>query len=124
MSYVGREQADSKQLDHLAVTPQHGSRFDAWFDADSHLLVRTAEPQMFFKTQELYGDYRRIGKIMVAGSRQVDFGNGDSNIQKMSAPSVTHEPARPASAYARPSARAPGGEFVDSAITESVLKSG
>ncbi|HKS53633.1 MAG TPA: aspartyl protease family protein [Steroidobacteraceae bacterium] len=120
VSYVGREKAGSHELDHLAVTPQRGSRFDAWFDADSHLLVRTAEPQMFFKTQELYGDYRRIGKIMVAGSRQVDFGNGESNIQKMTAPSVTHEAARPASAYARPTARAPGGELVDGAVTDTI----
>jgi hypothetical protein len=42
VNYIGREKAASKELDHLAVTPQRGSRFDAWFDADSHLLVRTA----------------------------------------------------------------------------------
>jgi hypothetical protein len=120
VSYVGREKTDSKELDHLAVTPQRGSRFDAWFDADSHLLVRTAEPQMFFKTQDLYDDYRRIGKVMVAGSRQVDFGNGPSNIQKMTEPRVTQEPARPASAYARPTVRPPGGELVDGAVTDTV----
>jgi hypothetical protein len=76
ISYVGRETVDARQLDHLAVIPKNGSRFEAWFDADSHLLVRTAEPQMFFKTQKLYDDYRRFDNIMIAGSRQVDFGTG------------------------------------------------
>ena len=119
VSYVGREQADARQLDHLAVTPQGGSRFDAWFDADSHLLVRTAEPQMFFKTQELYDDYRRFGKIMLAGTRSIDFGNGPSNIQKMKVTSATIEPARAPSAYARPTAPVPGGELVDGAVTDT-----
>ncbi len=120
VSYVGREQADAKQLDHLAVTPQGGSRFDAWFDADSHLLVRTAEPQMFFQTQETYDDYRRFGKVMFAGTRSVDFGTGPSNIEKMKVTSVAHEPARAPSAYARLTAPARGGELVDGAVTDTV----
>ncbi len=120
VSYVGREKVDDKQLDHLAVTPQRGSRFDAWFDADSHLLVRTAEPQMFFKTQETYDDYRRFDEVMLAGTRQIDFGTGPSNIQKMTVKSVTHEPARAPSAYARPTAPVPGGELVDGAVTDTV----
>jgi hypothetical protein len=120
VTYVGREKADGKELDHLAVTPQRGSRFDAWFDADSHLLVRTAEPQMFFKMQESYEDYRRFDKVMLAGSRQIDFGTGPSNIQKMKVKSVTQEPARTPSTYARPNARVPGGELVDGAVTDTV----
>lgn len=120
VSYVGREQADARQLDHLAVTPRGGSRFDAWFDADSHLLVRTAEPQMFFKTQELYDDYRRFGKIMLAGTRSINFGNGPSNIQKMRVTSATLEPARAQGAYARPTSPVPGGELVDGAVSDTV----
>jgi hypothetical protein len=120
VSYVGREQVDARQLDHLAVTPQSGSRFDAWFDADSHLLVRTAEPQMFFKTQETYDDYRRVGQVMLAGARLVDFGTGPSNIEKMKVTSATQDPARAPTAYARPTAPAPGGELVDGAVTDTV----
>lgn len=120
VSYVGREKADAGQLDHLAVTARGGSRFDAWFDADSHLLVRTAEPQMFFKTQELYDDYRRFGKVMLAGTRSVDFGTGPSNILKMTVTSVAHESARAPSDYSRPAAPATGGELVDSAVTDTV----
>jgi predicted aspartyl protease len=75
---------------------------------------------MFFKTQDLYDDYRRFGQIMLAGTRRVDFGTGPSNIQKVTVTSVTHEPARAASAYARPTAPAPGGELVDRAVTDTV----
>ena len=120
VSYVGREKAGAKQLDHLAVTPQRGSRFDAWFDADSHLLARTAEPQMFFQTQESYDDYRRFGKVMLAGTRVVDFGTGPSTLQKMKVTSVAHEPARAQSSYSRPTAPVPGGELVDGAVTDTV----
>jgi len=120
LSYVGREKADGRQLDHLAVTPKNSTRFDAWFDADSHLLVRTAEPQMFFKTQELYDDYRRFDDVMLAGSRQLDSGSGPSNIQKMKVTSVTHEPARPSTAFARPATPPRGGELVDGAVTDTV----
>lgn len=120
VSYVGREKSDAKQLDHLAVTPRGSSRFDAWFDADSHLLVRTAEPQMFFKTQELYDDYRRFGRVMIAGTRLVDFGTGPSNIEKLKVTSAAIEPARAPSAYARPTAPVQGGELVDGAVTDTV----
>jgi hypothetical protein len=120
VSYVGREQAGSKQLDHLAVTPKNGVRFDAWFDADSHLLIRTAEPQLFFQTQELYDDYRRFGTIMLAASRQLDPGGGPSNIQHMKVTSATREAARAQSAYARPAAPPPGGELVDGAVSDTV----
>ena len=41
ISHVGRETADGQTLDHLAVTPKGGSRFEAFFDAGTHLLVRT-----------------------------------------------------------------------------------
>ncbi|HEY7642277.1 MAG TPA: aspartyl protease family protein, partial [Steroidobacteraceae bacterium] len=120
VSYVGREQADTGQLDHLAVTPRGGARFDAWFDADSHRLLRTAEPQMFFKTQETYGDYRRFGKVLLAGTRTVDFGTGPSNIQKMKVTRVEQAPARAPSAYARPTAPARGGALVGGAVTDTV----
>jgi hypothetical protein len=120
VSYVGRERADAKQLDHLAIAPRGGAGFDAWFDADSHLLVRTAERQLFLDTQELYDDYRRFGNIMLAASRVVDFGTGPSTLQKMKVTKAALEPARAPSAYARPTARPTGGELVDGAVTDTI----
>ena len=109
IAYVGREKVDGSPADHIAVTPPGGHRFEAWFDSSSHMLVRTAEPQQFFKTQTLYGDYRRVGRVMIAHRRTVDFGTGDP--QKYVLRSAVFGPARPLSAYSRPKAAPGGGEI-------------
>src|SRR6202000_2894825 len=56
--FAGRENDGGKPLDHLVVTPRRGERFDAWFDAGNHLLVRIAEDRLFFHCKEAYSDYR------------------------------------------------------------------
>ncbi|MBW8813056.1 MAG: aspartyl protease family protein [Caulobacterales bacterium] len=120
VSYVGRETEDGHALDHLAVTPRGGGRFDAWFDADSHMLVKTAEPQQFFKTQTLYGDFRREGTAMVAHVRSDDFGTGPSNIQKLTLTRMVFAPAEPLTVYARPKTPPKGGRIVNAAGTVTV----
>lgn len=107
--YLGRDTLAGRAADHLAVTPPGSHRFDAWFDAESHLLVRSAEPQQFFKTQTLYADYRRIGGTMIAHRRTVDFGGGD--VQQLALTRATFEPARPLSAYSRPKGSPAGGHI-------------
>ncbi len=109
VTYIGRETLDGRGADHLAVTPRAGGRFDAWFDADSHMLVRTAEPQQFFKTKTLYGDYRRVSGAMIAHSRTIDFGTGDP--QKLTVTRASFGPAKPLATYARPKAKSPGGSI-------------
>ena len=107
---VGRETVDGRPADHIAVTPRGGHRFEAWFDAGSHMLVRTAEPQQFFKTQTLYGDYRPVSGTMIAHSRIVDFGTGDP--QKNVLKRASFGPARPLAAYSRPKSP-PGGGHIE-----------
>ena len=109
IAYIGRETVDGSPADHIAVTPRGGHRFEAWFDSASHMLVRTAEPQQFFKTQTLYGDYRRVEGVMVAHKRTVDFGTGD--LQKYTLKSAGFGPAKALSAYSRPKAAPGGGEI-------------
>src|SRR5262249_10249775 len=77
-----------------------------------HMLVRTAEPQQFFQTQTLYGDYRREGGAMVAHSRAIDFGTGPSNIQKLTLTKLTVGPAQQLATYGRPKAPPRGGAIV------------
>jgi hypothetical protein len=113
--YIGREKLDGREADHLAVTPRGGHRFEAWFDAASHMLVRTAEPQQFFKTQTLYGDYRPAAGAMIAYSRTFDFGTGDP--QRYTLKRAGFGRARPLADYSRPKAPARGGHI------EGVLKS-
>jgi predicted aspartyl protease len=111
--YLGRETLEGHAADHLAVTPPGGHRFDAWFDADSHLLVRSAEPQQFFKTQTLYGDYRRVGGMMIAHRRTVDFGSGD--IQQMVLKRASFGQPRALRSYSRPTAP-PGGGHIEGGL--------
>ena len=112
VEYVGRESLDGVMADHLAVTPKGGRRFEAWFDADTHLLVRTAEPKMFFKTRVLYGDFRQEGGVMVAHEVTSDPGTGESSYDHLKLEKLTLGPARPLSAYARPTA-APTGAMLE-----------
>jgi predicted aspartyl protease len=111
VSYIGREVEGGRSLDHLSVTPKGGGRFDAWFDADTHLLARTAERQQFFDTQTLYGDYRREGPVTVAHSRMIDFGTGPANIEKLTLTALTFGPVRPLATYARPTEPPKGGHI-------------
>jgi predicted aspartyl protease len=120
IAYVGRESISGKSYDHLAVTPRGGSRFEAWFDADTHLLMRTAEPQLFFKTRATYSEYRKAGDVMLAGRRTIDFGTGPSNIETMQLIDATREPERPMADYSRPTAPPPGGVLVDGATSETL----
>jgi hypothetical protein len=107
--YIGRETLDGRPTDHLAVIPRGGGRFEAWFDAGSHMLVRTAEPQQFFKTQTLYGDYRPVSGAMIAHSRTVDFGTGDP--QKYTLKRASFGPPRSVAVYSRPKTPPAGGHI-------------
>lgn len=109
ITYVGREPDVGRTLEHLTVAPRGGRTFDAWFDAQSHLLVRIAEDQEFFHTRTLYSDYRREGGLMVAGTTTVDAGVGEAGLQHMTLRHLTVGPARPLAAYTRPTAPPTGG---------------
>jgi predicted aspartyl protease len=118
LSYVARETEDGRALDHLAVTPRGGGRFDAWFDAQSHLLVRVAEPRQFFKSRTVYADYRREGAALVAHSVTVDPGDGD--LQKLTLTRLSLGPPAPPGTYARPTAPPGGGRIVGGAHAVTV----
>lgn len=118
VSYIGREEVGGQPADHLAATPRGGRRFEAWFDSQSHLLVRTAEPQQFFQTQTLYGDYRRVSGVMLPQSRTVDFGTGDP--QELKLVRARFGPARPIATYSRPRVSPGGGHFEGSARSASI----
>jgi hypothetical protein len=118
IAYVGRETVDGRAADHLAVTPKGGKRFEAWFDAADHMLVKTAEPQQFFQTQALYGDYRRVAGAMVAHSRTVDFGTGDP--AKFTLKRAIFGAPRAMSTYSRPT-NAPGGGSIAGGLKSVTL---
>ncbi len=112
VSYAGREAAEGKRLDHLVVTPRGGRRFDAWFDVETHLLDHIAEDRQFFHTRTLYADYRREGAVTLAHAVTLDNGVGAGGYETSKLTRVAVGPARPLSAYSRPTAP-PTGASID-----------
>jgi hypothetical protein len=117
---VGRETLDGRTLDHLAVTPRGGLRFDAWFDAESRLLARIAERQMFFDTRTSYENYARRDGVQIASRIVVDGGTGEADVATMRLLDRTQKPRRPRTAYAMP-ADAPGGVTIDDGASNAVV---
>jgi len=109
--YLGRDKEGDQILDHLEVMPKGGKRFDAWFDAGSHLLVRIAEEQQFFKTRTSYEDYRQEQGVMAAHLRTVDFGLGPGSVKTFTLAALTLEAPRPLASYARPTDPPKGGSM-------------
>jgi hypothetical protein len=102
VEYVARETVDGSVLDHLAVTPKDGVRFDAWFDANTHLLARIAERQMFFDTRTIYEGYQKRAGKMVATKLIIDGGTGEANYATMLLKAISRQAVRPLSEYACP----------------------
>ncbi|WP_266158093.1 aspartyl protease family protein [Dyella silvatica] len=100
----GRKTADNQAFDVLTVTPRDGKPFEAWFSADTHRLARTVEAQVTQTITTFFSDYAEIDGVPVAHTLVVDDGSGVANRQTMSLTSAHFEPARTASAYARPAA--------------------
>jgi hypothetical protein len=102
IAYAGRETEAGRTLDHLVVTPRGGERFDAWFDAQTHVLARIAEDRLFFHYKELYDDYRPEGRAVLAHRVTGDIGVGDGGIETSTLTRASFGPAKPLSVYACP----------------------
>jgi predicted aspartyl protease len=120
IEYAGRDTVDGRALDHLRVEPPHGKRFDAWFDADTHVLARIAEDRQFFHVVESYGDYRREGGILLAHKVVVDPGFGEDGIETAVLTRAVVDAAEPLSAYAMPTVPPTGADIAGGAASTSV----
>jgi hypothetical protein len=120
VAYVGRDTVDGRALDHLTVTPRGGKLFDAWFDAGTHLLAKIAEDRQFFHTKTVYDDYRPEGGLMLPHTITVDNGTGEAGSDHLKLTHAAIGPARPISAYARPTAPPTGGSIAGGAASVTV----
>jgi hypothetical protein len=93
---------DGRAYDVLSVTPAGGKAFEAWFDAASHLLARTVEPQGYLVTTTRYDDWREVGGWHVPGRVLVDPGYGADQLQTMTLQRGELGAAQPAARYAMP----------------------
>ena len=99
---LGVKTDDTKTFDALQVTPLGGKAFEAWFDASTHLLARTIEPQGSQTITTFFSDYAPVDGFMVAGKFATDDGTGPQYRQLQTLTSAKFTPARPVPAYAPP----------------------
>ncbi|MDQ2859846.1 MAG: aspartyl protease family protein [Pseudomonadota bacterium] len=90
------------RYDVLSVTPKGGKAFEAWFDAVSHLLARTVEPQSAQIFTTFFSDYRPVDGALIAGKEVVDDGTGVQYRQTQMFGAARFLPARPLADYAAP----------------------
>jgi len=117
---LGRESLSGTPTDHLAVQPRGGVRFEAWFDVRTHLLLQVAEPELFLRAREVYSDYRRQGKVMLAHSVLEDAGAGEAGYERLTLRSVSFGPARPLAIFACPRSAPAGVTLANGATSISV----
>ncbi len=120
VAYRGRETVGGRALDHLVVTPKGGVRFDAWFDADTHLLDRTLEDQQFLHVVETYEDQRRENGLVLAHRVVHDPGVGPGAIATATLDRVSFGPAQPLSTYACPTGPLLGASIRGGAASATV----
>jgi predicted aspartyl protease len=118
--YVGRETAGGRAMDHLSVAPKGGKRFDAWFDAQTHLLAKIVYDQQFLHVTETYTDYRREDGLLLPHKVVVDPGMGEDGVETSNLRKVTFAAARPLSAYAMPRTPPTGASIVGGAASTTV----
>ncbi|MGZ6038727.1 MAG: aspartyl protease family protein [Phenylobacterium sp.] len=118
--YAARETEGGKAFDRLTVTPKGGKRFDAWFDAQSHLLAKVTYDQQFLHITERDSDYRREGGAMLAHKIVSDPGLGEGGLSTAILTHVSYGPTRPPGVYARPKAPPAGASIAGGAASTTV----
>lgn len=98
----GETDTPAGRFDVLTVTPKGGKAFDAWFDAKSHLLMKTIEKQGPQTVTTFISDYRPERGVQVPHKMVVDAGVGEKYLQTIKVTKVEFLPAQPDSAYAAP----------------------
>lgn len=71
----GTKSGGGNSYDVLGVTPEGGKKFDAWFDAKTHLLFRTVEQQGPQTATTTYSGYAPVDGVEFAGKTLVSDGD-------------------------------------------------
>ncbi len=120
ITYEGLESTAGSALDHLIVIPKRGKRFDAWFDADTHLLIKIAQDQQFMHVTETFSDYRLDGGLVLAHHTERDPGLGQAAISTSTLKQAEFTPTEPLSAYSRPAGAPTGASILGGAASTTV----
>jgi hypothetical protein len=96
------KQADGRDFAVLKVTPKGGKPFEAWFDTNTHLLMKTVEVQGFIPIITTFADYRPDSGVMLAHKQVSDSGGGEEGLVTQTITRVLVSAAQPAAAFAAP----------------------
>jgi hypothetical protein len=120
IAHVGRDTEAGRVLEHLAVIPKGGKRFDAWFDSQTHLLVKISYDQQFLHYTESYSDYRREGPQSLAHQIVVDPGLGEGAVSTSTLKQADYGAAQLVDTYARPNPPLGGAVITGDAASTTV----
>ena len=99
---LGAKSEGGQDYDLISITPKGGKAFQAWFDAGSHLLSRTIEPQASQVITTFMSDYRSTDGVLLAGKLTIDDGTGEQYRQSETLSTARFLAAGPAGVYAAP----------------------
>lgn len=99
---VGEKPCERSRCDVLTITPHGGKPFDAWFDAKTHLLVRTVEKQGAQTVTTRFSDYRVSDGVRLPWNEVIDNGAGARYLLTVATTSVDFMPVQPSDTYAPP----------------------
>lgn len=105
----GTKPCGGSRCDVLTITPRGGKPFDAWFDAQTHLLVHTVEKQGARTVTTRFSDYRASDGVRLPWKQVIDDGAGAQYLLTVTTTSVAFLPAQPLAIYAPPQGTA--GDF-------------
>ena len=92
---------NGKTYDVVTFVPKDGGTFDAWFDANTHLLYRIDEKIGSLTNISTYADYKSFDGAMIATKLHQVASDG-KNAQDMTLTAASFIAEQPASAYAMP----------------------
>ncbi|MBI3675329.1 MAG: aspartyl protease family protein [Proteobacteria bacterium] len=99
---VSGEKTDAgATYDVLSVSPKSGEKFEAWFDAKTHLLSRVLEYQGPVLNTTTLSNYRGIDGVLLAGTSLTSTGDKKYD-QTATLTTASFLPAQDASAFAKP----------------------
>jgi hypothetical protein len=102
ISYEGSKTDAGATYDVLKVTPKDGKDFQAWFDAKTHLLMRTVEVQSGNTITVTLSDYKSFDGVMLPVKGTIDDGNGAKYVQTVTLTDAKFEAKEDNAAFSPP----------------------
>jgi hypothetical protein len=112
---LGSRSDEGRTFDVLSVKPVGGKAFEAWFDAQTHLLARTVEAQGPQTITAYISSYRRIDGVLLAGKLVIDDGTGVQYRQTVTLVSARFLPGPPREAFSAPRAQLTDARILNAA---------